>query len=123
MPNAPRQYRPIGYRPAKRTYRAEQQQPSRQTSYRHWYQLPLWKALRSSVLVRDCYMCQECLRRGIFKPVKEHTTRQDTDNQGHADHIVPHNGDWEKFIDMDNIETKCGTCHRAKTQGDQNKGK
>lgn len=121
MPDAPRRFRL--HPPAKRSYLAEKNQPSRRTSYRHWYQLAVWKQLRAAVLARDCYLCKACERRGIIKPVKEHTTRDDADNQAHADHLVPHNGDWDLFISMENLETKCGTCHRARTQGDQNRAK
>ena len=102
----------------------EQSWESRKSGRHGLYNLAIWKhpitGLRIKALMRDSYLCQECKRRGIIKAVKDHTTRDDVENQGHADHIKDHNGDWELFVDIDNIETKCGTCHNRKTGGMQN---
>ena len=110
MPTAPKTFRP--HPPAPRD---EKRWKSRNVEYRCWYNTDHWRRLRQAVFNRDCFLCQECKRNGIWKAVKEKTTRDDVANQGHADHIQPHNGDWSKFADMSNIETKCGTCHNRKT--------
>lgn len=110
MPTAPKTFRltpSVG--------RQEKQWRSRQSESRGWYQTATWKALRLPVLVRDGFQCQECKRQGVFMWLKEHTTKDDIQHQAHIDHVTPHRGDWEKFIDMDNLEAKCARCHSRKT--------
>lgn len=114
MPMSPKSFR-MHPKPKKQ----EKRYASRNTEYRHWYQLPAWKSIRRTIFERDNHLCQECLRKDILKPVKEHTTRDDVENQGHADHIVPHNGDWERFVDLDGIELLCARCHSRKTIKEQ----
>ena len=111
MPAAPKQYRPLGYE------RREKAWASRQTDYRAWYQLDIWKGkggLREQAVVRDLFQCQEC---GEF--VMLHTTQGSENKQAHVDHRIPHCGDWAKFIDLDNLRTLCGRCHSRKTLREQ----
>ncbi|MFT8392387.1 MAG: HNH endonuclease signature motif containing protein [Liquorilactobacillus ghanensis] len=58
-----------------------------------------WRAVRQTVLERDCYLCQECRRNGIVK-------------QGNTVHHKIHlRDDWSKRLDMNNLETICQQCH------------
>lgn len=110
MPQAPAAYRPAGQKP-------ERQWASRRTDYRGWYQLPLWKGpggLREQVLIRDMFECQQCKRDGVTTFVERNCRRGDT-RTAHVDHIIEHGGDWEKFVDLGNLETLCGPCHSRKT--------
>jgi 5-methylcytosine-specific restriction endonuclease McrA len=50
-----------------------------------------------------------------MKPVMEHTKRGDEEHQAHVDHVEAHNGNWEKFTDISNLETLCFRCHSVKT--------
>ena len=47
--------------------------------------------------------CRECARRGIH-------TRATV-----VDHIQPHRGNWTRFIDRDNLQSLCKSCHDRKT--------
>ncbi|GAX06955.1 HNH endonuclease [Secundilactobacillus pentosiphilus] len=58
-----------------------------------------WRSVRELVLRRDHFLCQECLRQGIVH----------TGNTVH--HIVPLKDDWNKRLDLDNLETICLACH------------
>jgi HNH endonuclease len=60
-----------------------------------------WRKIRAVVLVRDNYLCQECLKQGLFVTA---TT---------VDHITPkaHGGS----DDLTNLQSLCDSCHKFKT--------
>lgn len=60
-----------------------------------------WRKIRAIVLVRDNYLCQECLKQGLFVTA---TT---------VDHITPkaHGGS----DDLTNLQSLCNSCHKFKT--------
>ena len=62
-----------------------------------------WPVLRGAQLLREPW-CRECARQGI-------RTRA-TD----VDHIVDHKGDLARFLDRDNLESLCHSCHSRKTR-------
>lgn len=100
MPKAPAIYRPAGYG------RREKGWASRQTNYRAWYRLALWKGkngLRKQQLAREP-LCEECRSYGL--------TVLATD----VDHRKAHKGDWQKFIDPKNHRSLCKRCHSRKTR-------
>lgn len=75
--------------------------------YHNWYSLPIWtNELRPSQLLREPF-CRECAKRGF-------RTRATV-----VDHIVPHRGDWAKFIDPANHQSLCKICHDRKTAREQ----
>lgn len=118
MPTAPAQYRPAG------SGSREKQWASRQTDYRGWYHLPLWKGpggLREQAIVRDLCQCQECKRQGITTFVLLHVKRGQEHLQAHVDHRTPHGGIWERFVDMSGLETLCAGCHSRKTMSENGK--
>lgn len=68
-----------------------------------WYLLPIWtKDLRPTQLMREPY-CRECAKHGLRVFATD------------VDHIEDHKGNWEKFIDRDNLESLCHACHSRKT--------
>ena len=60
-----------------------------------------WEKLRKSILLRDSYLCQPCLRRGIPEPAKQ------------VDHIVPKSQGGTD--DHENLQSICEPCHKEKT--------
>lgn len=72
-------------------------------SYRRWYSLRIWTdVLRPQQLAREPF-CRECARRGLRVYATD------------VDHVVPHDGDWSKFADTENLQSLCHSCHSAKT--------
>lgn len=79
----------------------------RSAEYHSWYSLPLWTDdLRPAQLLREPF-CRECARRGV-------RTRATV-----VDHVQPHRGDWNKFIDRGNLQSLCKNCHDRKTAREQ----
>lgn len=64
-----------------------------------FYKTAAWLKLRESVLIRDHYLCQSCLRDGTIT----------TANTVH--HIVPIEEDPDLALDADNCESICPPCH------------
>ena len=74
-----------------------------------WYSLPIWTDdLRSAQLLREPF-CRECAKQ--YPPGDpRHRTRATV-----VDHIQPHRGNWTRFIDRDNLQSLCKSCHDRKT--------
>ena len=71
--------------------------------YHGWYSLPIWKdVLRPAQLAREPF-CRECARIGLRVWATD------------VDHVIPFEGDWQKFIDTSNHQSLCHTCHGRKT--------
>lgn len=70
----------------------------------HWmYLTPAWREeLRPAQLLREPF-CRVCAARG--ERVRATV----------VDHIRPHRGDWELFIDPANHQSLCKRCHDQKT--------
>lgn len=62
-----------------------------------------WQGARHAAIVRDNGLCQECMKRGIFKPGTEvHHRVELTD---------ANKGDWDIAYNIDNLVTLCMECH------------
>lgn len=74
-----------------------------------------WDRLRETILQRDDYLCQQCLRDGRLTPLKVRP-------YDHAvDHIIPKaKGGTD---DPDNLQSLCAPCHDAKTEADLDRRK
>lgn len=73
------------------------------------YDLPVWrKDIRPMQLVREPW-CRECARHGVATKATE------------ADHIVPHRGHLDLFLDRANLQSLCHTCHSRKTAAENHK--
>ena len=71
--------------------------------WRRWYSLPVWTDdLRPEQLARETF-CRECAAHGLRVYATD------------VDHVVPHDGDWSKFIDPENLQSLCHSCHGRKT--------
>lgn len=76
-------------------------------AYHSWYSLPVWtNDLRPAQLLAEPW-CRDCARRGI-------RTRATV-----VDHVQPHRGDWDRFIDRGNLQSLCKGCHDRKTAREQ----
>lgn len=72
-------------------------------SWHGWYKLPIFRDdLRPNQLLREPY-CRECALKGY------RTLATD------VDHITPHRGSWALFVDPDNLQSLCHSCHSRKT--------
>ena len=60
-----------------------------------------WYKLRQSILKRDSYLCQECLRNGKYQVAED------------VDHIVPLTQGGTD--DESNLQSLCHECHKIKT--------
>lgn len=67
--------------------------------YKKFYKSSRWKFLRSHVLKRDNYVCQECIKENKLTVC----------NTVH--HIVSIKEDFSKALDEDNLITLCHECH------------
>ncbi|EGQ0370168.1 TPA: HNH endonuclease [Staphylococcus pseudintermedius] len=77
---------------------------AKDSKYMMFYHSKAWRDKRKQVLLRDKYLCQSCLRKGYVNPVKN-------GQRFYVHHIVELKDDWEKRLDMDNLETVCSKCH------------
>lgn len=64
-----------------------------------FYKSKPWLRLREDVLIRDVYLCQQCLRRKKITPA----------NTVH--HIIPIEERPDLALDADNCESICPSCH------------
>jgi len=71
--------------------------------YRKIYQSTRWRKLRKQILLRDDYLCQNCLNNGIYKHADV------------VDHIVELRDDITKAFDINNLQSLCHSCHNEKT--------
>lgn len=81
--------------------------------YHGWYMLPIWtERLRPAQLLREPF-CRECARQ--YPPSDpRHRTPATV-----VDHIVPHCGEWDVFIDSTNLQSLCKRHHDIKTAQEQ----
>ena len=83
---------------------------SRQTIRHAAYHSSAWRALRGQVLIRDCYLCQECKRQGRLTACGAYA-------QVH--HIVSATTEDDVLCDESNLETLCASCHSRLTAGEE----
>ncbi len=72
---------------------------------RVFYNSPEWKATRKHRLIVDGGLCQECLRAGKIKPAC------------HVHHIIELEEDWDKRLEVSNLESVCKSCHNKHKEG------
>ena len=75
----------------------------RDSMYITFYNSKEWKDARRSSMLGHDWLCQECLRKGLY-------TEADV-----VDHIVEVKDDWDKRLDQNNLEPLCHACHNVKT--------
>ncbi|WP_429971162.1 HNH endonuclease [Fructilactobacillus sp. Tb1] len=74
-----------------------------------FYHSRTWSALRQATLEQDYYLCQYCKAIGITTP-----------NSRTVDHVVPIEYDNELKDNLTNLATICRSCHKLKTDWEQN---
>jgi 5-methylcytosine-specific restriction protein A len=107
MPAAPKTYHPPGYSPRQQ----EQAWASRRNGSHALYNLWAWRktnGIREQQL-EEKSLCEECLLHGI--------TEEATD----VDHVVPHKGDMDAFLNGE-LRSLCHPCHSRKTMREQRLG-
>lgn len=72
--------------------------------YRDVYHSARWRKLRKQALIRDEYLCQECLKKGYYTPADV------------VDHIREIKDDISKAFDIDNLNSLCHKHHNIKTR-------
>lgn len=82
--------------------------------YMEFYHSKEWRNKRKQVLLRDKYLCQSCLRKGYVNPVKK-------GQRFYVHHIVELKDDWDRRLDLDNLETVCAKCHIESHRGQRKK--
>jgi hypothetical protein len=70
---------------------------STRTRWQHFYWTTAWLRRRRLQLSHQP-LCQMCMQRGVLTPAKV------------ADHVEPHNGDWNKFR-LGALQSLCFDCH------------
>lgn len=83
----------------------------REEQYTTFYKSKAWKGLRILALQRDNYLCVECLKNNIVTPCDV------------VDHIVEVRDDWEKRLDINNLQSLCHFHHNIKTKREMHKRK
>jgi 5-methylcytosine-specific restriction protein A len=66
-----------------------------------------WRRIRSQALARDKYLCVHCLADGRATAAVD------------VDHRIPLTTAPEHRLDLDNLQSLCRPCHRAKTERDK----
>ena len=74
----------------------------REKPHAEMYHTTAWKQLREAHRTSEP-LCRECAKHGVIRPMSD------------VDHIVPHRGDWVRFMDADNLQSLCKKCHNEKT--------
>lgn len=84
-------------------HKPEPRQRSEESARWHkLYLLPAWTDLRNHQLVIEPF-CRECSKHGIRLKATD------------VDHIEPHRGRLDLFLDASNLQSLCHGCHSAKT--------
>ncbi|QUG41255.1 HNH endonuclease [Psychrobacillus sp. INOP01] len=68
-----------------------------------FYHATAWKKARSIVKIRDNGLCKECMN---DKRITVGSI---------VDHMIPTKEDWDKRLDLDNLQLLCHACHNKKT--------
>ena len=74
--------------------------------WRKLYDLTLWRRLRAQQLARQP-LCERHLKDGKLVPA-------DT-----VHHRRPHKGEWSVFVDVENLESVCASCHSSDIQEEE----
>lgn len=83
-------------------------------SYRDWYKTKDWYRLRSKHLKKEPW-CVVCAKQKAFDP----SFVIDTAQRMIVDHKTPHRGNWNLFIDPNNLQTLCQHHHSSMKQASE----
>ncbi len=85
----------------------------RSQPWRAWYGLKVWKDLQRMVYARDGMQCRQT---GVLLIKPRSREEAKLPNAAIVDHIRPHEGDWDLFIDPDNLQLVAKSWHDAEKQ-------
>ena len=77
----------------------------RDAPWRRWYSLRIWRDIRATQLTRE-----PCCER--------HKARGEVMLATVVHHLVPHRGDWQRFI-TGPFESLCSACHDSEAQAEE----
>jgi len=80
------------------------------TKEQDFYKKKEWKIKRATILQRDNYLCQHCLKEMIFTPADL------------VHHIIDIKVDWSKRLEDENLISLCVGCHNAIHNKDRARG-
>lgn len=72
---------------------------TRDKKSKDFYRSKAWKELRNLAFNRDNGLCQSCLKQGEYRTADV------------VHHIIEIKSDWEKRLDLNNLESICHKCH------------
>ena len=94
----------VGYCDKHRPRKAKRRESA---EWHGWYNKKIWREdLRPAQLMRQPFCCV-CAERGIRTKATV------------VDHRIPFRGDWDLFVDPDNHQSLCKSCHDRKTAQEQ----
>ena len=77
---------------------------------RQFYSGKAWQNCRNEYIKRVSYLCEDCMKRGIYKPAKE---------VHHIEELTPENiHKPEVALSFDNLVALCKDCHKARHKDD-----
>lgn len=98
----------------KKISRAKGREEYRSDAIGRMYLMPEWRdpivGLRAMHMAKEP-LCRKCRAEGI------NTAGVD------VDHVIPHRGDIDLFLDSDNLQTLCKSHHSMKTSKEKNDGR
>ena len=81
---------------------------------KQFYSSAAWQSCRNEYMKRAHYLCEDCLKRGIYKPAKE---------VHHIEELTPENIHRpEVALSFNNLVALCKECHKAR-HNEYNKGR
>ena len=76
---------------------------------KRFYKGRAWQRVREYAISRDKYLCQDCLKKGIYKPVSE---------VHHIKPLTPENiNDPTIALNPENLVSLCKECHERRHHG------
>ena len=99
-------HRPWNEAVSKEHARQKAREEYRTDAYAYMYNMAEWRHPKIGIRAMRLKMepgCRDCRSRGVVTAAQE------------VDHIVPHKGDMSLFIDIDNTQSLCKSCHSTKT--------
>lgn len=73
---------------------------------KQFYSSAAWQSCRNEYMKQAHYLCEDCLKRGIYKPAKEvHHIEELTPENIHRPEIA---------LSFDNLVALCKECHKAR---------
>ena len=83
-------------------YNNERYKDKNNLKIKRFYGSVEWSLIRREVLIRDNYLCRDCLEKGLYK--KAETVH-------HIEEVVDN---WDRRLDKENLISLCNKCHNKR---------